>query len=59
MRQLTPEAAFYIDPQRLVCALLTGMGNDGAEAMTELRARGGKTIAEAEETLPFGFAMFS
>ncbi|HEX4183722.1 MAG TPA: chemotaxis protein CheB, partial [Caulobacteraceae bacterium] len=25
-------------------------GNDGAEAMTALRAAGGRTIAEAEET---------
>ena len=29
---------------------MTGMGNDGAKAMAELRANGGKTIAEAEET---------
>jgi two-component system chemotaxis response regulator CheB len=26
------------------------MGSDGAASMTELRARGGRTIAEAEET---------
>jgi two-component system chemotaxis response regulator CheB len=30
--------------------LLTGMGDDGAEAMAELRARGGRTIAEAESS---------
>ena len=29
---------------------MTGMGNDGAGAMTRLRALGGWTIAEAEET---------
>jgi two-component system chemotaxis response regulator CheB len=29
---------------------MTGMGNDGAAAMTRLRAEGGRTIAEAEET---------
>ena len=29
---------------------MTGMGNDGAQAMTELRGKGGRTIAEAEET---------
>jgi two-component system chemotaxis response regulator CheB len=29
---------------------MTGMGHDGAAAMTRLRAGGGKTIAEAEET---------
>jgi two-component system chemotaxis response regulator CheB len=30
--------------------MLTGMGDDGAAAMTRLRAGGGRTIAEAEET---------
>jgi two-component system chemotaxis response regulator CheB len=35
---------------QLIGILLTGMGNDGAAAMATLRARGGKTIAEAEET---------
>jgi two-component system chemotaxis response regulator CheB len=34
----------------LLGVMLTGMGDDGAEAMAELRARGGRTIAEAEET---------
>jgi two-component system chemotaxis response regulator CheB len=29
---------------------MTGMGNDGASAMTELRSKGGNTIAEAETT---------
>jgi two-component system chemotaxis response regulator CheB len=30
--------------------MLTGMGNDGAAAMAELRSRGGRTIAESEDT---------
>jgi len=30
--------------------LLTGMGNDGAEAMTALRQTGGRTIAEHESS---------
>ena len=34
----------------LVGVLLTGMGDDGAEAMATLRSRGGRTIAESEET---------
>ncbi len=34
----------------LVGILMTGMGDDGASAMTELRNAGGHTIAEAEET---------
>jgi two-component system chemotaxis response regulator CheB len=34
----------------IVGVLMTGMGDDGAAAMTELRSRGGRTIAEAEST---------
>lgn len=34
----------------LVAVLLTGMGNDGAEAMTALRSAGGRTIAEHESS---------
>jgi two-component system chemotaxis response regulator CheB len=30
--------------------MMTGMGNDGAEAMKRLRQGGGHTIAEAEST---------
>ena len=35
---------------RLVAVIMTGMGDDGAEAMRRVRARGGHTIAEAAET---------
>lgn len=35
---------------QLVGVLLTGMGSDGANAMAELRAAGGYTIAEAKDT---------
>ncbi|CAK0757975.1 Protein-glutamate methylesterase/protein-glutamine glutaminase 3 [Gammaproteobacteria bacterium] len=35
---------------QLIGVMLTGMGYDGAEAMTELHRRGGRTIAESEET---------
>ena len=37
-------------PERLVGVQLTGMGYDGAEAMAELHRRGGRTIAESEES---------
>jgi two-component system chemotaxis response regulator CheB len=37
-------------PQQLVAVQLTGMGWDGAESMAELHRRGGRTIAESEET---------
>lgn len=36
--------------QRLVGVLLTGMGDDGANAMVKIKGTGGVTIAEAEET---------
>jgi two-component system chemotaxis response regulator CheB len=35
---------------QIIGVLMTGMGNDGAQAMTRLRENGGRTIAEAEET---------
>ena len=35
-------------PQRIVGVLLTGMGDDGAERMTELHRQGGMTIAQDE-----------
>lgn len=37
-------------PRAIVGVLLTGMGDDGAQAMAELHSMGGRTIAEAEET---------
>ena len=39
-----------LPPGQLVGVLMTGMGNDGAQAMAQLHAGGGRTIAEAEET---------
>ncbi len=36
--------------ERLVAVIMTGMGDDGAEAMKRVRARGGRTIAESSET---------
>jgi two-component system, chemotaxis family, protein-glutamate methylesterase/glutaminase len=40
----------YFAPSQLVGVLMTGMGNDGAQAMALLNAQGGRVIAEAEET---------
>ncbi|WP_029010424.1 chemotaxis-specific protein-glutamate methyltransferase CheB [Azospirillum halopraeferens] len=48
--RMVQSAMEHMEPSRLVGVLLTGMGNDGAEAMATLRQRGGRTIAEAEET---------
>lgn len=48
--RLAESAMRAADPRRLVGVLLTGMGDDGASSMTELRRLGGRTIAEARET---------
>jgi two-component system chemotaxis response regulator CheB len=48
--RLVRSAMQHIPPDRLVGVLLTGMGNDGAEAMTLLRSLGGRTIAESEDS---------
>ena len=48
--RLVRSAREHVPATQLIGVLMTGMGNDGAEAMTELRAQGGHTIAEAEET---------
>jgi two-component system chemotaxis response regulator CheB len=38
------------DPARVIAILLTGMGHDGADSFAEIRKRGGRTIAESEES---------
>lgn len=43
-------ALLHVDPQSLVAVLLTGMGDDGAKAFTEIHQLGGRTIAESEAT---------
>jgi two-component system chemotaxis response regulator CheB len=48
--RLVASAMQTLAPERLIGVLMTGMGTDGAKAMTELRARGGWVIAESEET---------
>lgn len=48
--RMVESAMEHLPPERLLGVLMTGMGHDGAEAMTRLRARGGRTIAEAEST---------
>jgi two-component system chemotaxis response regulator CheB len=48
--RLVRSAMDHMPHAQLIGVLMTGMGNDGAEAMAELRRGGGQTIAEAEET---------
>lgn len=40
----------HYDPSRVTAVLLTGMGHDGSDAFTEIKKRGGRTIAESEES---------
>jgi two-component system chemotaxis response regulator CheB len=40
----------HCDPTRVIAVMLTGMGYDGADAFTEIKKRGGRTIAESKET---------
>jgi two-component system chemotaxis response regulator CheB len=48
--RLTDSVLAHVEPSRIVGVLMTGMGDDGAAAMTRVRAAGGRTIAEAEST---------
>jgi two-component system chemotaxis response regulator CheB len=47
---LVDSAMQRLPPERIVGVLLTGMGNDGARTMAQLKARGGRTIAESADT---------
>ncbi|GGM00081.1 chemotaxis response regulator protein-glutamate methylesterase 3 [Pseudomonas asuensis] len=38
----------HFQPTQLIGVMLTGMGYDGADEMTELKRRGGRTLAESE-----------
>jgi len=48
--RLVRSALAAVSADRLVGVLMTGMGNDGAAAMAEIKRGGGRTIAEAEES---------
>lgn len=48
--RLVRSALQVVPPEQLLGVLMTGMGNDGASAMAEVKAGGGRTIAEAEES---------
>ncbi len=50
VERLVTSALEHVDAKRLMGVMLTGMGDDGAVAMAELKARGGRTIAESEDT---------
>lgn len=48
--RMVESAMNILPPERLIGVQLTGMGDDGAKAMTTLRGRGGRTIAQDEAT---------
>jgi two-component system chemotaxis response regulator CheB len=48
--RLVRSAMEQVPAGQLIGVLMTGMGDDGATAMTQLHANGGRTIAESEET---------
>ncbi|WP_300972940.1 chemotaxis-specific protein-glutamate methyltransferase CheB [Sphingomonas sp. LHG3406-1] len=48
--RLVRSALAAVPADQLIGVLMTGMGNDGAAAMAEIKAGGGRTVAEAEET---------
>ena len=50
VERLVTSALDHMDAGHVLGVLMTGMGRDGADAMTRLRARGGRTIAEAAST---------
>jgi two-component system chemotaxis response regulator CheB len=47
---LVDSAMKLLPTAQLTGVMLTGMGNDGAQAMTRLKQHGGRTIAESEAT---------
>ena len=50
VERMVRSALEHYDAAKLIGVMMTGMGRDGADAMTELHQRGGRTVAEAEST---------
>lgn len=50
VERMVRSACDFFSPDELVAVQLTGMGNDGAHGMADLHRKGGRTIAESEET---------
>jgi two-component system, chemotaxis family, protein-glutamate methylesterase/glutaminase len=50
VERLVSSTLVHFDARRLIGVMMTGMGNDGAEAMKRVREGRGRTIAEAEST---------
>jgi two-component system chemotaxis response regulator CheB len=50
VERLVTSALGHVAADQLLGVMLTGMGDDGAAAMAELKSRGGRTIAESEDS---------
>jgi two-component system, chemotaxis family, protein-glutamate methylesterase/glutaminase len=50
VERMVTSALEHYDPSHVIAVLMTGMGRDGADAMTRLFKLGGRTIAESEST---------
>jgi two-component system chemotaxis response regulator CheB len=50
VQAMVESALLYCQPNSLITVMLTGMGDDGADAMVEVHRRGGRTIAESERS---------
>jgi two-component system, chemotaxis family, protein-glutamate methylesterase/glutaminase len=50
VERMVASALEHFSASQMIGVMMTGMGNDGAEAMKRLRQGGGRTIAESEST---------
>jgi two-component system chemotaxis response regulator CheB len=50
VERMVASALGHVGAEQLIGVMLTGMGDDGAATMADLRSRGGRTIAESEDT---------
>ena len=50
VERMVASALDHLNASQLIGVMMTGMGNDGAEAMKRLRLAGGRTIAEAKSS---------
>lgn len=48
--KLVESAMLVFEPKKIISALLSGNGADGVKSVTELKKRGGRTIAESEDS---------
>lgn len=50
VERMVKSASDALDARRMIGVMLTGMGDDGAKPMAELKRRGGETIAESQDS---------